>query len=136
VIYLDANVFVVANLNAEDLGDRARSLLEDVQVGKVEAASSALTFDELVWAVKKYRTADDSIKAGEAFLNMPKLKLVAANGDILAMALSVMKEYRLEPRDAIHAATAQNEGAQVIVSFDKHFDRLKQFKRKDVMSLR
>ena len=38
--------------NTENAGDRARSLLRDVQTGKLEANSSALTFDELVWAVR------------------------------------------------------------------------------------
>lgn len=135
MIYLDANVFVLANLNTGDAGEKARSLLKDVQSGRVEAASSALTFDELVWAVKKNRTGEDSVLAGEAFLNMPKLRLVAVNGDLLAVALAVMKEYHLDPRDAIHAASAQTEGAEVIVSSDRHFDRIKQIKRKDISSI-
>lgn len=135
MIYLDANVFVLASLNAEEAGDKARSLLNDVQAGRVDAASSALTFDELVWAVKRHRSAQDSITAGEAFLNMSGLKLVAVNGDLLAIALGVMKEYNLNPRDAIHAASAQSEGAEIIVSGDKHFDRLREVKRKEVYEL-
>ena len=135
MIYLDANVFVLASLNAEEAGDRARLLLNDVQAGRVDAASSALTFDELVWAVKRHRSVQDSITAGEAFLNMSGLKLVAVNGDLLAIALGVMKEYNLDPRDAIHAASAQSEGAQIIVSADKHFDRLREVKRKEVYEL-
>jgi predicted nucleic acid-binding protein len=135
MIYLDANVFVMANLNAEAIGDKARSLLRDVQTGKVDGCTSALTFDELVWAVKKNRTKEDAVLAGEAFLNMPSLKLVAVSGDLLAGALSLMKEHRLDPRDAIHAASALNEGAKSIVSADRHFDKLKGFKRKDISEI-
>ena len=136
MIYLDANVFVIANLDTEKLGDDARSLLKDVQTGKLEAASSALSFDEIVWAVKKNRTLEDSIMAGEAFLNMPRLKLVAVNGDLLASTLTIMREYHLNPRDSIHAASAMTEGIDTIVSQDKHFDKLKEIRRKDVSRAR
>ncbi|MBI2938647.1 MAG: hypothetical protein HYY22_10640 [Thaumarchaeota archaeon] len=43
--YLDSNVFIYADLNQEDIGDRARSLLREVQDGKQPASTSALTFD-------------------------------------------------------------------------------------------
>ncbi|MGI0084402.1 MAG: type II toxin-antitoxin system VapC family toxin [Nitrososphaerales archaeon] len=132
MIYLDANVFVLANLNTESLGDNARSLLKGVQDGKLEAASSALSFDELVWAVKKNRTSQDSVMAGEAFLNMPRLKLVAVNGNLLASTLAIMRKYRLDPRDSIHTASALAEGAETIVSEDTHFDRVEEIKRKGV----
>ena len=58
MIYIDASLFVFAALNTENVGDEARSLLRDVQTGKLETISSALTFDELVWAVKRYRTSE------------------------------------------------------------------------------
>jgi len=132
LIYLDANVFILANLDTGRRGDSARSLLKDVQSGKLEAVSSALSFDELVWAVKKNRTPEDSVLAGEAFLNMPRLKLGAVNGDLLASALAIMRRYRLDPRDSIHAATALNEGAEIIVSVDKHFDKVGEIRRRDV----
>jgi len=132
VIYLDANVFIIANLDTGSMGDGARSLLKDVQSGRLEAASSALSFDELAWAVKKNRTSEDSLLAGEAFLNMPRLKLVAVNGDLLASSLVIMRKYRLDPRDSIHAASALAEGAGTIVSEDRHFDEVKEIKRKGV----
>jgi len=132
MIYLDANVFAFANLNTQGVGEAARSLLKDVQSGKVEAATSTLSFDELTWAVKKNRSPEDSIVAGEAFLNMPRLKLVEVDADLLAGALKVMKEYSLDPRDSIHAASAMKEGAAVVVSTDKHFERIKELRRRDL----
>ena len=67
-------------------------------------------FDELVRAVKRNRTSDDAIASGEAFLNMPRLKLVDVDGNILARALALMRKYQLDPRDSIHAASALTEG--------------------------
>jgi predicted nucleic acid-binding protein len=74
MLYLDSNVFIYAALSVDEIGERARALLRKVQRGEEQASSSMLTFDELVWAVKKYRSIEDAINAGEAFLNFPNMK--------------------------------------------------------------
>jgi hypothetical protein len=130
MLYLDSNVFLYAILNDEELGERARNLLREVQSGRENASSSALTFDEIVWVVKKYRTLKDAIRAGEAFLNFPNLKLVTVNGDLLALALNLIKKYGLRPRDSIHAASAIANKTEVIVSTDEDFDKVKELSRK------
>jgi hypothetical protein len=130
MLYLDSNVFLYAILNDEELGERARNLLRQVQLGKENASSSALTFDEIVWVVKKYRTLKDAIRAGEAFLNFPNLKLITVNGDLLALALNLIKKHGLRPRDSIHAASAIANKTEVIVSTDEDFDRIKELSRK------
>lgn len=132
MLYLDANVFIYAALNRDDIGDRARSLLREVQRGKMPAASSALTFDELVWAVKRHRGFEDAITAGEAFLNMPNLRFVDVNGDLLSSALELIRRYQLDPRDSIHAASALSENAKTIVSADEHFDKIKEIRRRTI----
>jgi hypothetical protein len=129
MIYLDSNVFIYATLNTEDIGNEARSLLGKVQKGHIEACSSSLTFDELVWVVKRNRNIEDAISAGEAFLNMPKLRLVDVDGNLLSIALFLMQKYRLNPRDAIHAASAITERADIMVSEDRDFEQVKEFKR-------
>jgi predicted nucleic acid-binding protein len=132
VLYLDASVFDYAAISREDTGDRARSVLGEVQNGNAQGASSALTFDELVWTVKKYRNIEDAVRAGEAFLNMPGLKLVMVSGDLLASALDLVKRYKLDPRDSIHATSAISEKADFIVSNDEHFDRTKEIRRRAI----
>lgn len=129
MLYLDSNVFIHATLNMKEIGERARALLRKVQQGEEAASSSVLTFDELVWAVNKYRSIEDAINAGEAFLNFPNLKLTIVDGELLALALNLIRKYKLDPRDSIHAATAILERAEVIVSTDIHFDKIKEIKR-------
>lgn len=129
MLYLDSNIFIDAILNLEAPGNRARSLLSRIQQGKEQALTSALTFDEIVWAVKKHRTLEDAIKAGEAFLNFPNLKLIPVDDEMLLSAINVIRQYRLDPRDAIHAATAITEKAHMI-SDDPHFDKVNELKRK------
>ena len=85
--------------------------------------------DEILWNVKKHRTLDDAIDAGEAFLNFPNLELASVTGELVAFALSLIRKYRLDPRDAIHAATAITGKVDYVVSTDPHFDKIKELKR-------
>jgi predicted nucleic acid-binding protein len=132
VLYLDANVFVYAVLNRESIGERARYLLSRIQEGKKAGSSSALTFDELVWAVRRHRSPEDAISAGEAFLGMPGLKLLEVNGDVLSSALDLIRAYKLDPRDSIHAASALAESAEALISNDEHFDLVSGLRRKAI----
>ena len=62
---------------------------------------------------------------------MPRLRLVDVDG-ILARALALMRKYQLDPRDSIHAASALTEGAELIISTDRHFDKNKEIRRKGI----
>ncbi|MEM3442786.1 MAG: type II toxin-antitoxin system VapC family toxin [Candidatus Bathyarchaeia archaeon] len=130
MLYLDSNIFIYAAIDNGGMGEKARTLLRKVQQGEEEASSSALTFDELVLAVKKYRSMDDAINVGEAFLNFPNIKIVAVDDELLVQALNIIKKYKLDPRDAIHAATAILKKAEAIVTTDPQFDKVKEIKRK------
>jgi len=44
-------------------------------------------------------------------------------------------KYEIKPRDAIHAATALENGIEIIVSYDRDFDKLEEIKRLDPRSL-
>jgi uncharacterized protein len=128
MIYIDSNVFIYATLNTTELGEKARSLLQRIQQGEEKAETSALTFDEVFWAIKKLNF-EAAIEATQALLNFPNLEIICVDRDLSLSALQIIKEYHLAPRDAIHAATALATKAEVVVSTDAHFDKIKELKR-------
>ena len=129
-LYLDSNVFIYATLNNEECGRKARALLERIRRGDNQGLTSALTIDEIIWSVKKHRNFEDALDAGGAFLNFPNLDLIPVTDELVASAMTLMKNYHIDPRDAIHAATAIKTKAECIVSTDQHFDRVKELTRK------
>lgn len=135
MIYIDSNVFIFAALNREELGEKARALLKDVQEGKKAAATSALTFDEVTWKILHARGFEAALLVAQDILEMPSLILLDANASVLATSFNLMKLYRLFPRDAIHAASAINNRVFTIVSEDKDFDKVKGIKRIGIKSL-
>jgi len=132
LIYIDANLFVYAAVSRNEIGEKARKIIVEIQQGNIGAASSALTFDELIWAVGKLNGRPAGLVAGEIFLNMPGLIIADVNSVILGSALGLMKKYQLNPRDSVHAATAIHVKADYILSQDRDFDRLGQIRRKDI----
>ena len=129
MLYLDSNVFVYAAINTKDLGENARELLQKIQQGEMQAKTSALTFDEVFWAVKKF-DLDAAFEACYALLNFPNLDIVPVDRELVVFALQLIKEHHLAPRDAIHAATAIVGKADALVSTDAHFDKIEELKRR------
>ena len=133
MIYIDTNIFLNAILNRGKMGEKARELIKKIQKGEIFAGTSALSFDEVFWVVKKYRDFDDALKATKAFLEIPNLMFFDVNDEIIWVAYNIAEKYRLDPRDAIHIASALNHGIFTLVSEDEDFDRVKEIKRKSLM---
>jgi predicted nucleic acid-binding protein len=132
VIYLDATVFLNAALNAGEIGGRARGLLAKTQNGETPAATSALTYGEIFWVIRKHRGFDAALEASKTLLEMPNLAILTVDVDVLWKAHGLGTTYKLHPRDAIHAACALANGIRTVVSEDEDFDRVKGLERKSL----
>lgn len=127
--YLDANVFIYAAMGEESKAVPAQKILQQVADGDMDACTSTLTWDEIVWAVKKALGYGDAIEEGLKFLSLPHLKLISADATVVMEAQRIIAEYKLKPRDAIHAATALKNGIKEFVSDDPDFDSVSGIKR-------
>ena len=85
--------------------------------------------------VRKIFGLKPSIELGRKFLEFPNLKLLNVKRSIVLRAQRLMEKYEIKPRDAIHAATALENGIETIVSYDRDFDKLEEIKRLDPRSL-
>lgn len=128
--YFDSNLIIYAILDDSKLGDWTREVLEKVQNGEMPACTSFLTFDEVFYKVNKVKGIDVALRNLEAFLTMPNMRFFDVNDAVIWKALEIIREYKVLPRDAIHAATAFNAGAESIFSEDRDFDVMKGLKRK------
>lgn len=128
--YLDSNLIIYAILDDTETGEWSRKILERVQNAQMPGCTSILTFDEVYYKVNKVRGIDVAVKNTTAFLSMPNLRFININDIIIWKALELIKEYHILPRDAIHASTALIEGAEIIISQDVDFDKIKGLKRK------
>ncbi len=130
--YLDSNVFiypVVADERREEKASRAQRILTRVASGKLEAATSALTWDELVWSLTRLLGRASALKKGRMLLEFPNLSLLSVDESVISRAQVLLDDYELKPRDSIHAACALENGIREIVSDDPDFDKVRELRR-------
>ena len=128
--YVDANIFIFASVYPEnDIKFKmAKKLLYMISENKVDALTSCLTWDELIWIVRKIAGYDIAKIEGSKMLDIPNLSFIDVNEKILREAQKIIENHNLKPRDAIHAASALTSNAEII-SNDPDFDVIKELKR-------
>jgi len=125
-------VFLSAILKRGEEGKDVRNYLKRIQDGELQGATSALTYDEIFWITKKYRSFERALIASKAFLEMPNLTILPVDADVLWRAHKLSAKYKLHPRDAIHAACALMNNITTIISEDEDFDRVKGLERRSL----
>lgn len=124
MVYVDSNILLYPLLydpKAVEEAGEAKAFLLKVARGEVEAYTSTLTWDEVVWVVRRLVGAAPSIEAGRKLLRL-RIGLLGVRASTIHRAQILMERYELRPRDAIHAATAIENDVSSFVSFDEGFD--------------
>ncbi|MBI2143101.1 type II toxin-antitoxin system VapC family toxin [Candidatus Woesearchaeota archaeon] len=131
-VYLDSNIFIFACSSDETVGVQCARILDSVVKGKISAVTTLLTFDELFYTLYKDKGFEAAVLFSENFLAMPNLSLADVDSEIIHNSLQLIKQYRLAPRDGIHAATAQRYKVDVFVSDDGDFSKVKELEWLDI----
>jgi predicted nucleic acid-binding protein len=132
MLYVDSNVFIYPVVYDEKFVKSARickKILIKIARGEIEAATASLTWDELVWVVRKTLGVEESNIEGKNFLKLPNLKILDVSESTLRYAQKILTENKLKPRDAIHAACALENKINKIITDDPDFDKIKGIKR-------
>jgi len=132
LLYVDSNVFVypvIYNLQVVDEAKKSKDLLLEIALGKVEAYTATVTWDEVAWVVRKVFGFEFSAEESKKFLSFPNLRLLGVKKSTVFRAQELVEKYRMRPRDAIHAAVALENKITTIVSYDKDFDEMKEIRR-------
>lgn len=117
MIYIDANIYINAAVNPEKTGSICRSILDAAEHGKLAAATSTLTFDEVLWKLRAVMDYGEAIQKVRAMTELP-IRLLAVDAKTLFGALDLAAFYRVKPRDAIHASSMKQQGIVKICSSD------------------
>ena len=127
--YLDANIFINAILYNDNKAIKCKEIISKIVKNETEGVTSVLTWDEVVYVIKKLIGSKKAEDYGNKFLNIPNLRLLNTDKDVIIRAQQLVNLYDINPRDAIHAATALKNNVKEIVSDDSDFDKIKEIKR-------
>ena len=129
MIYLDANIFIYTVTGDSKQSESCLSIIKKIITGEVEACTSFLTWDEALYALKRELGREKALEESRKFLEIPYLFFINVDGAIITKAQIMAELYHLNPRDAIHAATAILNKCTEIISDDPDFDAVKEIKR-------
>jgi len=132
LLYVDSNIFLypaIYKLETVEEARESKEFLLKISEGSIEACTATITWDEVVWVIRKVFGLKPSIELGRMLLEFPNLKFLNVKRSVVLRAQSLMEKYKIKPRDAIHAATALENGIETIVSYDRDFDKLEEIKR-------
>src|SRR5438046_10655004 len=125
-MYADAGLFLVPMLYEYRVPAAASAarLLESVARGTRKVSTSTLTWDEVVYVVRRLLGPEDSVAKGAELLAFPNLTWHRVDLAVLRRAADLYRSLPMRPRDAYHAATALEAGEREILSEDRVFDRV------------
>jgi predicted nucleic acid-binding protein len=93
------------------------------------AFTSVLTWDEVVWTIRKLMGRNEAVSQGQKLLGFLNLRFIGVDENILSQAQGLISKYNLKPRDAIHVASAINRKIEIIISDDQDLDGIKEITR-------
>ncbi|MBY8985666.1 MAG: type II toxin-antitoxin system VapC family toxin [Candidatus Lokiarchaeota archaeon] len=131
-VYVDTNIFlnpILYDINANQEANKSKSFLEKIIDNKIIGFTSVLTWDEFVWIIRKTLGIQLAIEKGRKFLIIPNLRIVKVSLITINRAQNLISNYKIQPRDAIHVASALENKINKIISFDEDFDIIKEIER-------
>ena len=132
MLYVDSNVFIYPALYqaaSDRYAKAAKEKLTEIAAGRLNTSTCWLTWDEVVWVVRKSIGFKEANRQGRALLDLPNLQFLDIDQRVLSGAQDLLDAYELKPRDAIHAASAIVNGIDEILSDDADFDVVKELRR-------
>lgn len=129
--YIDSNIFIypiIADEKTERKAFLAKSVLLKLVESSLKGCTAVLTWDEIVWSVRRFIDKYTAAKEGKKFLEFP-IKLLKVDELVIIKAQELIEKYNLKPRDAIHASCAIKNNIREIISDDEDFDKVKELKR-------
>ncbi len=131
-VYIDTNVFlnpILYDIKANQEANKSKSFLEKIIANTIIGFTSVLTWDEFVWIIRKTLGTQIAIEKGRKFLIFPNLRIVKVSLITINRAQSLISNYRIQPRDAVHVASALENKINKIISFDEDLDIIKEIER-------
>ena len=132
---IDANVLVYARGAPHAYRDACRSLLTEVEAGRLEANVDTEVLQEVIYVYWYRKRLERGLEYLDRLLVLFPTP-VPVTGETIATAREVLASHpHLEPRDAIHAAVVLNHNLEGIISADRAFAQITEIKRLDPLEL-
>jgi len=132
-IFIDTNVFLrffVRDVEAQY--EKAHTLFEKAEAGKIKLETSELVIAEIVWVLESFYKLENSVIGPmiKSILATPGLEVV--NGTLVEKAVELYVERNIDFIDSYIVAVMERHNVSEIFSYDKkHMSRIAAIRRKE-----
>ena len=126
--FLDSNVLMYTLGTSHALKTPCIKILEKIRAAKIQVCANTEIFQEILYRYHSIGKKDIAHQTCELLKDIADPILPVTLEDI-TRAMSLMNQYRVPVRDAIHTATMLNHNIRHIISTDTHFDQIPEIKR-------
>ncbi len=131
MIFVDSNIFMYAVGAEHPHKQPCLDFFASAARGAEDLAVSVEVLQEILyrfWAIKKMK---HGLELFDYARRLSDWILPVGDEDILRARTLLGEHPHLPPRDAIHAATMFHHRISIIVTYDRHFDRIPAIKRRE-----
>ncbi len=131
--YVDSNIFFYAKIMDPEYGPSCAEVIQSIHDGRTLAATSTLVALEVANALRKFGLGRDVRDTVDSIFSL-RMQVVSLEQSDLRNAVNTFHKYLISPYDCAHLAMMRRLGAQVLVSADKDFDKIREIKRRNPKS--
>lgn len=126
--FLDSNIIMYSLGGAHTLKTPCMRILEKIRSDRIQVCTNTEVFQEILY---RYYSIGKKVLAHQAcdLLKDIATPILPITEEDIEKAMSLLNQYTIPVRDAIHTATMLNHGIQHIISTDIHFDNIHEIKR-------
>ena len=126
---IDTNIFLELFLE-QDKKDSCRAFLNKTVNGEFSVIVSDFTIDSVILNMVNNKSDVGKIHSFlQKLTNSDGIRIYSVNMNDRTKALDLMIKYKLDYEDSLILQCAFSTKSKEIVSFDKHFDKVKEIKR-------
>ncbi len=126
---IDANIFLEILLDQKK-SEKCKNFLRKIQTNQKQAFISSFTIDTIILSMYRNKTPVTKIKIFlQSLRNFQGLKFYNITFRDRILALDLIKKHGLDYEDAITLQSAFSNDCKQILSFDKHFNKVKKIER-------
>lgn len=126
--FLDSNILMYSLGSSHPLKTPCIKILEKIRSSKIQVCTNTEVFQEILY---RYYSLDRKELAHQACKLLEDIAdpVLSVSQEDITKALAHLKEYTINVRDAVQAATMLNHDIRHITSTDAHFDQIPGIKR-------
>ena len=126
-VFVDSNIFIYAAQAHPEFGEACKKIIKDIEREKIEAFISTINILEIGEVLDRYAGKKESLRVLELLLALP-MDILPVVKEHLIMATSYFDRYSINYADCVFLSIMEEKFIDVIITNDRHFEKLDEIK--------